>query len=265
MPSAFASPATTQPTFAFTSLTTDWAYYDAKFLDATDATDAAKTMYYILADQTLANGEWIAVDEVMIYPASAPTLNGYLLVSEPDDPETFDYSYGIKGVRPGDGQAITNCAELRGVLFAFKERSTFAVIDNGQKPYQWADTLVSDSVGCISPHGVAKGDGWLVTLSPTERPCAPAVTALDGEVGDADRFKRQLFQQDRFPLRAGEEFEEFDARDVEDVHVQPVALQFGEHFRDEDRRHGERGAELLAREVAPDEVEEFHSGASAKS
>lgn len=166
-PSAFSSPATTQPTFAFTSLTTDWAWYDAKFLDATDATDATASMYYILTDQTLANGEWIAVDDVQVYPTTAPNLFGYLLVSEANDPETFDYSYGIKAVRPGDGQAIVNVAELRGVLFAFKERSIFAVVDNGQRPIQWADTMVSDTVGCISPHAVAKGDGWLITLATT--------------------------------------------------------------------------------------------------
>ncbi len=149
------------------TMTTEWAWYDALYFGATDTTSG---MLYVQVDNggstgILQNNEWVAIDGMWMYPDTLPTLGSYLLISQPNDPETFDYVYGTLGVRPGDGQNITNCIELRGVLFVFKERSTFAVVDNSQSPSQWAPALMSDTVGCLSPHGVARGDGWLVTIT----------------------------------------------------------------------------------------------------
>ena len=144
-------------------LTTDWAWYDALWLPAADTTVGDVHLYI---DQTLTNAEWIAIDEIHPYDATAPNLNGYLLISNPNDLETFDYTRGILGVRPGDGQAVVNCVDMRGTLYVFKERSLFGVTDNGQDPYLWdPPAIMSDTVGCLSVHGVGRGDGWLVTIS----------------------------------------------------------------------------------------------------
>jgi hypothetical protein len=158
-----------QPTILVSNMTTEWAWYSFRLLPAADTT--VNRPYLSIEQETsggakLDNNATVSVDEITIYPVTAPNLNGYLLISSPNDPETFDYTHGILGVRPGDGQAVVNCAEMRGVLYAFKERSLFAVNDNGSDPYQWPPpSLMSDAVGCLSIHGVGRGDGWLVTIS----------------------------------------------------------------------------------------------------
>ena len=167
--SIFTTGGATPVNIPLSTVTTEWAWYDNVYFGATDVTS---NIFNIQVDNggatgILQNGEWVAIDGMWMYPSTAPTLGTYLLISQPNDPETFDYAYGTLAVRPGDGQSIVNCVELRGVLFAFKERSTFGVVDNGQIPANWSVTLVSDTVGCISTHGVARGDGWLVTLATT--------------------------------------------------------------------------------------------------
>ena len=74
-------------------------------------------------------------------------------VSEPGEPEAFNQVEGLLTVPP-DGNYITNCAELRDVLYVFKRAKTVSFVDNGDVPSLWPLTVVDNAMGC-GVHGIA--------------------------------------------------------------------------------------------------------------
>ena len=152
----------------FDDMSTEFEWYDQAFIPEGNTATGKPflTVNSSAPEGAMTNNETITIDEIRIYPTGVPNLNSYLLFSEVNDPETFDYQRGMYGVNPGDGQSVVNVQTLRGTLYAFKERSLYGVTDNGQAPYLWEKaSLMSDTVGCLSVHGVGRGDGYLVTIT----------------------------------------------------------------------------------------------------
>jgi hypothetical protein len=149
----------TTTTITSATLTEDWAWYESDaFLSSTIG-----SVLTVKATGTPANNSWVAVDVARVYPASEPKLPGRLFVSLPQDPETFIVgTEGEASVNEFDGQRITCCYEIRGVLHVAKENSLYSVVDNGDVPGNWPVEKVSDIVGTPSLFGAATGEGWAV-------------------------------------------------------------------------------------------------------
>ena len=154
-------------TLDHSELSETFEWYDRPLIAADNATVGTPALYgHSNVDGAMTNNQSITVDDILVYPESVPNLNSYLLISEVNDLETFDYQRGMYGVNPGDGQSVVNVQTLRGTMYVFKERSLWGVNDNGQAPYLWDKaSLMSDTVGCLSVHGVGRGDGYLVTIT----------------------------------------------------------------------------------------------------
>lgn len=79
-----------------------------------------------------------------------------LWISEKGLPATVRADLGFKSIAKEDGDRITNCMEMGGVLFIFKTRSIYAIVDNGQDPFNWDEPrLICPWAGCLSPSGIA--------------------------------------------------------------------------------------------------------------
>lgn len=76
-----------------------------------------------------------------------------LRVSAVGEPEAFSQIEGLLLVPP-DGNPITNAAELRDVLYAFKRNKTVSFVDNGEAPTTWPLTTIDNAMGC-GVHGLA--------------------------------------------------------------------------------------------------------------
>jgi hypothetical protein len=74
-------------------------------------------------------------------------------VSAVGEPEAFNQIDGFC-LFPPDGNPITNCAELRDVLYSMKRAKTVAFTDNGGAPSSWPLTAVDNAMGC-GVHGIA--------------------------------------------------------------------------------------------------------------
>ncbi len=76
-----------------------------------------------------------------------------ILVSAPGEPEAIDQINGIM-IMPLDGNPITNLAELRDVLYAFKRSRVGAFTDNEDEPATWPYSVIDTALGtCV--HGIA--------------------------------------------------------------------------------------------------------------
>lgn len=76
-----------------------------------------------------------------------------MLVSQPGEPEAISQIDGIISVYP-DSNPITNCAEMRDVLYITKATKTFAYSDNGDTPSTWVSTVIDLALGSFN-HGIA--------------------------------------------------------------------------------------------------------------
>lgn len=75
------------------------------------------------------------------------------LVSAVGEPEAISQIDGLI-IAPLDGNALTNGAELRDVLYLFKKNRTFAYVDNGDVPSSWPLTVIDQGLG-TPVHGIA--------------------------------------------------------------------------------------------------------------
>lgn len=78
---------------------------------------------------------------------------GIALVSEIGEPEAIDQIDGIVAPPP-DGNPLTNCQELRDILYLFKRSKTISYADNGDIPSSWLPVVVDTALG-TSVHGIA--------------------------------------------------------------------------------------------------------------
>jgi len=76
-----------------------------------------------------------------------------ILVSTAGEPEAISQIDGLL-VFPPDGNPVTNCQELRDVLYAFKRSRTVSFTDNGDAPSSWPLVTVDNALG-TSVHGIA--------------------------------------------------------------------------------------------------------------
>lgn len=75
------------------------------------------------------------------------------MVSAVGEPEAINQIEGIIAVPP-DGNPITNCQELRDILYVNKRSRTVSFADNGDEPSTWALVVVDTALGtCV--HGIA--------------------------------------------------------------------------------------------------------------
>lgn len=81
------------------------------------------------------------------------TDQSQILVSQPGEPEAISQIDGLVLLQRDD-QPITVCAELRGVLYAYKNTRTFGVTDNGDVPSAWPVIPIDLGLGA-SYRGVA--------------------------------------------------------------------------------------------------------------
>lgn len=71
-----------------------------------------------------------------------------ILVSYPGEPEAFDAVTGIIQLATPGNQRITTCAELRDVLYIWRDAETLATQDNGDEPSSWTVTTIDQGLGC---------------------------------------------------------------------------------------------------------------------
>jgi|SRR6516225_1573861 hypothetical protein len=74
-------------------------------------------------------------------------------VSAVGEPEAISQITGLLEV-PADGNPLTNCFELRDVLYLTKRNKTVAYVDNGDDPTTWPLTSIDAAMG-TGVHGVA--------------------------------------------------------------------------------------------------------------
>ena len=87
-----------------------------------------------------------------------PYQPSLLYVSEVDDPQAIRSDVGFVVVNRDDGQRITNAFVKGEILYVLKERSWYAVSDNGAEPSGWSLSKVSEKVGTPSNFGVVSDD-----------------------------------------------------------------------------------------------------------
>jgi hypothetical protein len=77
-----------------------------------------------------------------------PGTTERVILSNVDDPETFDYVSGYVQVQTeSDGNSVATAFVLRDVLYMSKLVGIFATIDNGSSPSTWAVSVVDDVLG----------------------------------------------------------------------------------------------------------------------
>ncbi len=128
-----------------TTLTID--FFDSDLID--DASHLLENYAQIPAGVGLA----VYNNRLINYTQNADNEQSNALVSESGEPEAFNQIDGIIQLPP-DYQPITICAQLRGVLYLFKNIKTFAATDNGGAPSSWPVEIVDAGLGA-SLHGVA--------------------------------------------------------------------------------------------------------------
>lgn len=77
-----------------------------------------------------------------------------ILISYPGEPEAFDAVTGIIQIGTPGNQRVTTCAELRDVLYIWRDAETLATQDNGDEPSSWTVTTIDQGLGC-AVNGVA--------------------------------------------------------------------------------------------------------------
>lgn len=163
----------TGPTFQVSAAQlsdTEWRVIDGEFLPAASNNPQADWILRLSEGGggsangvALAAGEWIAVDEIEIYPASDPELKSLIRWSKVDDPESFDDLYGRQMIAENNGQDLHCVFVLREECYAVKDRSLHRIAYNPDtEPSGWGSDEVSSTVGTSSPNGVGHGDGWVV-------------------------------------------------------------------------------------------------------
>lgn len=111
----------------------------------------------------LPDGEWIAIDELEVYPAVDPELKSQIRWSKTDDAEAFDDLYGRQFIAENNGQDIRCVFGVRESCYVAKENSLYRIVHNPDtEPSGWGADEVSATVGTSSPSGVGHGDGWVV-------------------------------------------------------------------------------------------------------
>jgi hypothetical protein len=109
-------------------------------------------------DGTASANGYVIIDEIEIYPTSAPTNPSVLRVSNAFDPESFDGVTGLVEVSPTDGQQIRACFKLREFLYVVKDRSLYVIQDDpSSEPSGWSVKEVSNRVGTCSVNGAVTG------------------------------------------------------------------------------------------------------------
>lgn len=148
------------------SMSTSWE----TVTDETGTVDTGASGQFVNIDVkvtgTLTNGGIVDIDWIQVYDLAEKNAGSFLYVTPPNDPEAIRPATDIVPVSEDDGQSIRDVFQLRGNLYACKERSMYVTTDNsGGLPYEWTVDQVSNEVGTPSVHGVAVGDGWAIIAS----------------------------------------------------------------------------------------------------
>lgn len=136
------------------------SYYDSDLLE--DASYLIDNYNEIPAGVSLTtyHGRLILVGESS-YPKKAdgvtddlaqPDNRSVARVSAPGEPESIDQVEGLI-IAPLDGNALTNCQEMRDVLYLFKDTRTMAYVDNEDVPSSWLPEKVDEGIGA-AVHGI---------------------------------------------------------------------------------------------------------------
>lgn len=145
------------------SITTDWAWYSGP-LFVSGSLGSVSASHIQISWPSGDVGEWVAIDALQVYPKEYAQDDSILYVSEFADPETFLYGSQVS-VNENDGERITNCYEIRGVLRVSKERSLYSVVDTATSAGDWHVERASDTIGALGPWAVGQGDGWAILAS----------------------------------------------------------------------------------------------------
>lgn len=140
-----------------TALTNTWQEFDG-LLTAGIPVLPADLLLEVYADQTLANGAYIDVDEIRILPANQLINASLARCSLAGDAESYQGTDGFMLVSPDDGQALRNAFDMNTYLYLVKEHSVFSTQDDGvNEPAQWTISDALDKVnGTQSFMGVAR-------------------------------------------------------------------------------------------------------------
>ena len=149
-------------TIPHTQLSADFQWFDGILFTSSRNPDDTYLKIYLTEGAGKTNGSYVVVDELQIYPMEYPYEFSTLMVSEFNDPESFLYGTGEISVNENDGQKITNCYELRGILRVAKQHSLYSVLDTGDTPDNWAVERASDTIGALGPWAVGQGEGWAI-------------------------------------------------------------------------------------------------------
>ena len=118
-------------------------------------TNADKNLTYTIPMPFMAGSVLYKNRQVMWGNPDNPSI---LYVSEVDDVQAFRSDVGFVVVNRDDGQRITNAFVKGETLYVLKERSWYAVSDNGAEPSGWSLSKVSEKVGTPSNFGVVSDE-----------------------------------------------------------------------------------------------------------
>jgi hypothetical protein len=117
----------------------------------------------VYADGTPTSGAGFIIDNIEIFPTTAPYNASLVRASRADDPESYDGVSGFLSVSENDGQAVRAAFRLRERLYFVKERSFYVTEDDAvNEPASWTLNEVSRTVGTPSVAGVDTGEDWAV-------------------------------------------------------------------------------------------------------
>lgn len=151
--------------YSMSTLTEDYEWYSGVLCtpaQASGATPATLKVSVTSSGTHMSASQWIAWDKIVIFPQEYPYFESRLMVSQPNDPETFIWGNCEIPVNERDGQPIMNAYELRGILRVAKSESLYSVLDTGDTPDTWTVERASSTVGCMSFWGVGMGENWAV-------------------------------------------------------------------------------------------------------
>ncbi len=142
---------------------TDWhlVSYDGIVAVPSSAT-GSQEVHAEIWEVNIPNAQKVWVDWFEVYDVQTKNAGSVIRASKSTDPESVSLLDGFITVAPGNGQDVRSCFEIRGNLYAAKERSLYAISDNGLEPAKWNVDEVSNTVGTPSVHGVGVGDGWAI-------------------------------------------------------------------------------------------------------
>lgn len=147
----------------------EWRWIDVQVLSAASNLPTSTSRLRISTGGTqgggtaIPNSEWLAVDDIELYPGNAAYSPALVRWSRAFQADAYDGLYGIQTYAENNGERATCGFVLGDNYYVCKERSLFVTHDDGaNEPAFWSTSQISSVYGTPSTKGVGIGDQWVV-------------------------------------------------------------------------------------------------------